>query len=56
MDFTVLIATCLALWPALIAALESEDSDLSDGVDRPRFRLVIFKEAYVFFFVYAEYI
>jgi hypothetical protein len=55
MDFTVLMATCLALRPALIAVSESEDRDLSDGVDRPRFRLLMV-EMVISFGVYTIYI
>ncbi len=43
-DFTVCSATCFALWPALIAESESENRDLSDGVDHPRFQFVIVEQ------------
>ena len=33
-DFTVLIAACFALRPALIAVSDREDLDLSEDVDR----------------------
>jgi hypothetical protein len=44
MDFTVCSATCFALWPALIVESDSEDRDLLDGVDHPRFRFVMVEQ------------
>jgi hypothetical protein len=57
-DLTVLIAACLAFLPTLMATSESEDRDLSDGVDgdRPRLWLAMIDESNEIFCLHLMFI